>query len=192
MGGPSTSTQSGITTSALDASKSYQGMAQPALQEFTTLTDPLKQQNQSIIDAAKSGNYQSLISAGGPQISTLTNLFNQSQEQIYNQVPAGAGRDAALAQAKMGEGSNIASTLNQLFQGALTSQAGLGGQFAQVGLQEAGAGLNALNLGSQSNQAVMSAQEQAKASTMGFLGSLAGAAGGAIGGFGPKAITNNF
>ena len=55
---------------------------------------------------------------------------------------------------------------------------------AGIGLQETGAGLNSANIASQSNQAVMNANEQGKASTMSMLGSLAGAAGtAASGGF---------
>ena len=147
-------------------------MAQTQLNKQATLTAPLESQNQAIIDSAKSGNYSTLIGAAGVPISNLTALEKQSQEQVYNSMAPGAGRDAALAQGKLQEGTDISTALNQLFQGALTSQANLGQAAAGIGLQESGAGLNALGQASTSNQSVMSANEAGKASTMDFLSSI--------------------
>ena len=179
-GNSAENTQNQITQQQLGVEQQYLSMAQNQLQQQQTLTAPLEQANQNIIDASKTGNYSQLISAAGVPITNITQQTKQAQESAYNNIPAGAGRDAALAQAKLGEGTNIASTLNQLYQNALTSQAQLGSGAASIGLQEAGAGLNAGGQASQSNQTVMQAQEQAKSSTMGVFGSLIGA-GGALG-----------
>ena len=104
-----------------------------------------------------------------------------------NTVPAGAGRDYALAQAQLGEGSQNAGLLNQLYTGALQSNAALGSQALGAGLQEQGATLSAASGATSaygaSNQAygnIQQVQAQKKAATMGFLGSLAGGAGAAL------------
>jgi hypothetical protein len=174
--------QKQITSSALSTEQQYLDMASKSLTQGQNLIAPLEQYNAGIIKSATSGDESALISAAGPQITNITKLANQAKESAYNNLPAGAGRDAALAEGKLNEGTNIATALNQLFQNALTSNATLGAATEAVGLQETGAGLNALNMGSQSNQAVMSANEQGKASTMSMIGSLAGGAGQALGG----------
>ena len=147
-----------------------------------TLTAPLQTYNQNLIDATNSGNYGAIINAAGPEITNLTTTNAQTNEAIMNSVPAGAGRDAALAEAKQSQGTGVATTLNQLYEQALQSQANLGTGAAQIGLQESGAALNAGGQASSSNQAVMSAQTQQKADQLGVFGSLFGAAGTAAGG----------
>ena len=157
-------------------------MAQNQLTQEQQLTQPQKTFNTGVIDAAKSGNYSNLISAAGPATGTIAQTDKQAQEQIYNNVPAGPGRDYALAASKQGEATQMSTTLNQLFQNALQSNTNIGLASAGIGLQETGAGLNSANIASQSNQAVMSANEQAKSSTMSMIGQFAGAAGAAASG----------
>ena len=174
------SQQKAITNSALGTEQQYLTMAQNSMAQGQNLIAPLEQYNTGIINSATSGDESALISAAGPQITNITALQKQAQESAYNNIPAGAGRDAALAQGKMQEGTNISTALNQLFQNALTSNATLGAGTQALGLQETGAGLNALNLGSASNQASMKASEESKSSSLSFLGQLA-SAGGAMG-----------
>jgi hypothetical protein len=181
MGGDSgQSQQKAITNSALGTEQQYLTMAQNSLAQGQNLIAPLEQYNTGIINSATSGDESALISAAGPQITNITKTANLAKESAYSSIPAGAGRDAALAQAKMSEGTNISTALNQLFQNALTSNATLGAATEAVGLQETGAGLNALGTASTSNQASMNAAEQSKSSTLSFLGQLA-SAGGKVG-----------
>jgi hypothetical protein len=148
-------------------------MAQNQLQQEQTLTAPLEAYNTNLVNSVNSGNYGAAISAAGPAITNLTTTNAQATEQINNAVPAGPGRDYAIAQAKEQQGTNVATTLNQLYQQALQGNAQIGQAAAGIGLQESGAALNAGASASSSNQSVMSAEEQSKSSTLGFLGSLA-------------------
>ena len=178
MGGDNAkSNEQNLSNTSLGIEQQYLAMAQTQLGQQQALTAPLENYNTGIINSATSGDKSALISAAGPQISNITALQKQAQESAYNNIPAGAGRDAALAQGKMQEGTNISTALNQLFQNALTQNAQLGQAAAGIGLQETGAGLNALNQSSTANQAVMQANESGKSSSLGFLGSLAGVAG---------------
>ena len=178
MGGDSgQGTQKAITNTGTSTAGNFLSMANNSISSGQNLINPLEQYNTGIIDSATKGNESALISAAGPQITNITGMQKQAQESIYNSMPAGAGRDAALAEGKLKEGTDVSTSLNQLFQQALTQNATLGAGTQALGLQEAGAGLNSLNIGSQSNQASMQASEQAKSSTMSFLGSLAGMGG---------------
>jgi hypothetical protein len=174
--------QNQITQQQLGVEQQYLGMAQNQLTQEQTLTAPQKTYNTGVINAAESGNYSNLISAAGPATGTIAQTEKQAQEQIMNSVPAGPGRDYALAASKQGEATQMSTTLNQLFQNALQSNTNIGLASAGIGLQETGAGLNSANIASQSNQAVMSANEQAKSSTMSMIGQLAGAGGAAVSG----------
>ena len=174
------STQKGITNTALGTTSKFLDMGTSAISSGQNLINPLEQYNTGIIDSATKGNEQALISAAGPQITNITSLAKQAQESAYDSMPAGAGRDAALAQGKLAEGTNISTALNQIFQQALTQNATLGAGTQALGLQETGAGLNSLNIGSASSQASMQAAEQSKSSALSFLGSLAGV-GGSLG-----------
>ena len=158
----------------------YANLAQQQLNTATTLDQPLVNFNNSILG----GNQQALIAAAGPQLGNIATQTQSSEANIMNTVPAGAGRDYALAQAQLGEGSQNAGLLNQLYTGALQSNAALGSQALGAGLSEQGATLSAASGATSaygaSNQAygnIQQVQAQKKAATMGFLGSLAGGAG---------------
>jgi len=151
--------------------------AQAGQQQITQglgLAQPQINYNAGIVKAAQSGDYSGLLSAAGPAIGTITQTNQQAKEAIYNNLPAGPGRDAALTQAKMGEATDISTTLNQLFQTALTGNTQIGLQKAGIGLQETGAGLNAANIASRGYGDLMQAQAEGKASSLGLAGSVLG------------------
>ena len=181
MGGDSgQGTQKAITNTGTSTAGNFLSMANNSISSGQNLINPLEQYNTGIINSATSGNESALISAAGPQISNITQLQKQAQESIYDSTSSGPGRDAALAQGKLQEGTDISTTLNQLFQNALTSNATLGAGTQALGLQEAGAGLNSLGLASSSNAQSMQASEQNKSILLSSLGSLAGAGGKAL------------
>lgn len=129
-----------------------------------------------------SGNPQQTMAAAAPQISNITGGYNASVEQINNNVAPGAARDYALSQVPIQQNSQVASTLNSVTQNAYGSLAALGSGSESASLQFLGGGVSAGNAASSSNQVTMQAQEQSKADTMGFLGSLIGASGTAAAG----------
>ena len=183
MGGNSAQdTQKDITKQQLGIEQQYLGMAQQNLQQEQALAAPQIAYNTSLVSAAQKGDYSGLISAAGPAMGTIASTNKQAQEAVYDNIPAGPGRDYALAASKRGEATDVSTTLNQLFQNALQGNTNIGMQKAGIGLQESGAGLNAGSLASSSNAAIMLAQEAGKSSSMGAFGSLLGAAGQAAGG----------
>jgi len=128
------------------------------------------------------GDKGSLLTAVAPMISEITKGRAQSKEAIYEGVPAGVGRDVALAQNETGTRDAIASTKNSTFLAALDKLANIGSGIGSFSLQELGAGITSSSAAANTNQSVIQAKSAAKASTMGFLGQLAGAGGAAFAG----------
>jgi hypothetical protein len=171
-----------LSAQQLQLGQKYSDMADKSMSELTTLTAPQVTANTNLINAANSGDYSKLIQAAGPQVGTVSSGMEQARQQIINSVPAGAGRDAALAQIPIQASGAQASALNQAYTGALNSQTQIGSMFGGIGLQQAGAGISSTNAASSTLSNVAQQQNQGKASTMGFLGSLAGGAGSIVGG----------
>lgn len=185
MGGPSKQDKTQEQQDSAAQAKigqEYADMAKSELQKQNQLQQPSIDYLTGIINAGNSGDYSKLITAAGAPISNITQQAQQSKEQIYNNIPAGAGRDAALAQTRTATGNNVASTLNQVYLSAFPQLAGLGTQAGQTGLQETGASLRGYEGSANTTNNVMQADSQSKASTMSFLGALAGAGGSALGG----------
>lgn len=174
-----------IASGNLDLQKQYQALASGQLQQAQTLNQPLMQRNAAIT----SGSMPAIIDAMGPQLSQIEAQTRQSTANTYNSIPQGAGRDFALAQTQGQKGQQIASSVGGAFNSALQSQAALGSQALGAGLQQEGAALSAgqgatsaAGLESQTGSNMSQMASQRKASTMGFLGSLAGGAGSAMSG----------
>ena len=129
-----------------------------------------------------SGDKNALTSATAIPVGQITTAAQKQRENIFNQIPAGAGRDVALLQSDMNKSTSIAQFLNDSFMKAFPGLAAMGTESGQMGLQQTGGGLNAFSGASNAMGQVMQADAQAKAATMGMFGSLAGAAGMAYGG----------
>lgn len=166
------------------------GLGQGYNQNSQQFLGQFNQLNQPSIDYYKqitSGNPAAALNAVAPQIGNVATQTQQAMGNIRNTVPEGAGRDYAMATAQLGQGAQNASLLNNAFTGALQGEQGLAGQALGGGLQEQGASLsaysgatNSLNASNTAYNDIAQANAANKASTMGFLGSLA-SAGGAIG-----------
>lgn len=186
MGQPAAeSTQSSITNQQLSLEQQQQGLANQEYQQSQTLEAPLIAQEQALI----SGNPGATNTALAPYISSITGNQNQAIENIQKTVPTGAAQQYAESMVPLNEATQIAGTTNSLVNNAYStlSQLGIGQQ--NFSLQNTGAALSGLSGASQSNQASLQAQEQQKASTLGFIGSLVGSgtsllSGGLLGGGG--------
>jgi hypothetical protein len=124
---------------------------------------------------------QSNLAASAPQVAAITAGQKQAKEQIYNDVPAGPGRDVALAQNDTAATGAVAATKNSTYTSALDKLANIGSGLGSFSLQELGAGLSGFSGAASTNQSVIQSQQQSKASTMGLFGQLAGAAAGGAG-----------
>jgi hypothetical protein len=144
------------------------------------MMQPLVSTESNIINAANQGNYGGLITAAGPQIGAMSTQLQQARSQIMNTLPPGAARDYAISQLPVQAQIAQANILGGAFNQAEQTLAQLGTGQQGFGLQSAGAGLTASGQQQTAQTNIMNAQAQSKATTMGFLGALAGA-GGAMG-----------
>lgn len=184
-GGPSKTEQAQTQIAQTQASTAaqYGQLAQQSLNQMNTLYAPAIAADTSLVNSAQSGNYAQLIQAAGPQVGTISGQFDAAKQNLANSVPAGAGRQAAQAMLPGQQAGAVAGTLNTAYTGALSQLAQMGASYGGVGLQEAGAQLSGLSGSANTYGAVGQEQAEGKASTMGFLGSLAGGAGAGIGGY---------
>lgn len=123
------------------------------------------------------GNSGSRLATAAIPIGQIAQGNQQARESIYDSVPAGAGRDYALAGLKRDQSAQTSGLLNQAYLNAFPALANIGSGNAQIGLQLQGAGLSANAQGAQGIQNINQRDAQTKASTMGLIGGLAGAAG---------------
>lgn len=167
--------QDAIAQQQANTATQYGQLAQQALGQMNSLYQPAIAADTSLINAANAGNYSQMIAAAGPQVGTIGSQFAQAKQNIQNSVPSGAGQQAALAQLPAQQASQTAGVLNQTYTNALGQLAQLGASYGGVGLQEGS--LQNSNLTGAANTYGQVGQEAAssKASTMGLLGSIAGA-----------------
>lgn len=203
MGGPSTGAQSALGSELGALFGAETGASNQTLGQMQSILNPLiqtyQQQQQlqqpaiSFAQGLASGNPNTVAEAAGPQLSQISQQFAGAKQNIQDTTPKGAAQDFSLMQlpeqqanavagtlgGEVNQGMNTLLGLGQGAQGALGNIAsGLGG----LSMQQLGAGLTASGQESGVNQSIMNAQAQQKATTMSFLGSLAGAAGTAAGG----------
>jgi hypothetical protein len=142
----------GAGEQATQQSQMLQGMSQGTLAPY------LAQQT-----ALASGNRNAATAAAMPTITQLTGGFNAAQAQIMNNMPAGAGRDSALAtlaaQRATTTGGAEASAVQQAPQNLFSA----GSAIQNMSLQQLGAALAGYQGASSANQAA--AQMQAAKSS---------------------------
>ena len=163
----------------------YLQFAQQRFNQGDILQQPLISKLQSLT----SGDPNAVISAAGPELGNIAKSGQAAKANIFNTIPAGAARDFALSQVPMQQYSQTAGYLNNIInqapqelaqigsaqQGLGTTLTGAAQGFGTLGTSQAGlAGTTAYN------QQQIAAQQ--KASTLGFIGSLAGATGSAFSG----------
>lgn len=203
LGGPNLSSQQSLGAQQQQLLGQEVGASQGTLGEMNSILTPLvqtyeqqQQLQQPAIQFAQglaSGNPADVTKAAGPQLSQIAQQYAGAKQSVLDTTPKGAAQDFSLMQlpqqqanttanllgGEVNAGMNTLLGLGQNAQGALGNiSSGLGG----LSMQQLGAGLTAGGQASQTNQSVMNAQAQQKATTMGFLGQLAGAGGMAAGG----------
>ncbi len=181
MGGPkkeNTNLELQNSKNNLALSQQLQSQSQDQIATQKQYQAPLVNFLQGII----SGNSGSRLATAAVPIGQIAQGVQQARESIYDSVPAGAGRDYALAGLKRDQAAQTSGLLNQAYLNAFPTLANIGTGNANLGLQLQGAGLNASSQGAAGINAINQRDAQTKASTMGLIGSLAGAAGTAAGG----------
>lgn len=192
MGGPNLQPQQATAQAQTQLSQQQLALGQ---QEFSQ-SQANTQQMQALLQPSinfnskiASGDQSSLMTALAPQLTNITQAKSQNAGQIMEQVGPGAARDVALANNTMSSNDQVASLKNQTYTSAMDKLANIGTGLGSFSIQQLGAALSgfsgsgsSLAGASTTQQSVLQAQSAQKASTMGFLGELAGAGGSALSG----------
>jgi len=179
MGGNNAQTDAtALAKTQANTGQQFVNLAQQQLANSSTLEQPLI----NFYSQIASNNPGASLTAASPLVGQISQNTQQSEQNIMNNVPVGAGQDAASAQARIQQGQQTAQTLNQTYTGALSGLAQIGAAQAGVGLSEAGAGLSGMS----GAQSAYGTQEQAqateKAGLMSSIGSIVGGVGGGLAG----------
>lgn len=179
MGGPNSQDykrQSDIAQQQVDLAKSQSTTAAADRAKMDKLLQPSIDFNTAVTK-----DPQSQLVAAAPMIGQIAKGEKAAEEQIFESIPAGPARDMALAEAKRGKASDIATTRNNIFTTALDKLANIGSGLGSFSLQELGAALTGFQGGAATGQGVIQNKAQTKAATTGMIGDFAMAAGGAAG-----------
>ncbi len=136
-----------------------------------------------------SGDPTKIMSASAIPLANLTRMTQQARGNIMEMAP-GAARTAALGQLGREAAGQQSSMLNQAYLSAFPALQGLASEAGGIGLQSAGAGYRGIESAGATNQQIMQMQQQQKASQLGLIGSLAGAAGNIATGGGLSGLFN--
>lgn len=123
------------------------------------------------------GDQNSRISTAAIPLGQIAQGNQQARESILDSIPAGAGRDYALAGLQRDRASQSSALLNQAYLNAFPALANIGTGNAQLGLGQLSGSLGATGGGAAGIGNVNQLAAQQKASTNSLIGGLAGAAG---------------
>jgi hypothetical protein len=166
MSGPSPAEQS--QQAASDQSR------QQSAQSYAT-TEPGLAAAESYYKKLSSGDPSAIFSAVAPSVNSIIGNTEATKKNILANEPRGGTADLAIQEADISKASQIGGLETQAYTSSFPALANL----ASTGM---GLSVNEMANALQGYQSVMQNQAQNKASTMGFFGSLAGAAGMAASG----------
>jgi len=185
--------------SQFDIAKQQQQMGEQAYRDAQAAMgkrEKLLQQPTQWAMQMGSGSPNAMMAAAAPQLRQIAQQGQQARGAIQDILPAGATRDWALAQSKIGQGAQTADFLNKSFLDSMGTLAGLGSEWGQLGLQQMGAGFRGAEGAGSTYQNVAQTEAQRQAAKWSALGGLASMAGGALtGGLGPalgKGLSKGF
>ena len=143
---------------------------------------PGLQQSESYYGKLAGGDPQALSRANAPAIASITAQNNAQKQSIVQDNPRGGERNLALEEADLSKGAQIGNLATGSYTSAFGSLAGLGGQNVGQGAGLQSSSVQAQGAAANQYQGLLQNNAQSKASTLGFLGALGGAAGDAAGG----------
>lgn len=179
----------GPTQDMVNSQRSYAGAdagigaqqnqnAQDDRSQGKQLQDPLIAKEMALAG----GDRRAAVSAAMPTISKLSEGFAGAKQSIFNSLPAGAGRDKALAGLEIQKDTGIAQAEAAEVNKAPEILANIGSGLGAFSLQELGASLSGYSGASTANQAAASLQMQQQQAKWGPIVGLAQAAGSGLAG----------
>lgn len=151
---------------------------QQSLQQGSTLFNmaiPGLEAANSYYTKLASGDPSALSRANAPAIQGITQQSNAAKQNIVQDTPRGGERNLALDQADIAKGSQISQLTTGSYTNAFPSLAQLSGQNVSQGNAATQTGLSGLSSAAGQYGNLLNINAQDKASTLGLLGSLAGA-----------------
>lgn len=130
--------------------------------------------------ALSSGDPMKIQTAIGPAVSGIQSQTEQAKQSILSSTPRGGAQTLALQQADISKAGQVGNLETQAYTGSFPALASLFQGGAGISVSEIANAISSAQGASQTEAAVGNEQAEGKASTMGFLGSLAGA-GGSLG-----------
>jgi hypothetical protein len=124
-----------------------------------------------------SGDPQALARANAPAIQGITQQSDSAKKNITQDSPRGGGQNLALAEADISAGAQKSNLTSSTYANSFGSLAALGGQNVSQGAGLQSSSVQAQGAAANQYQGLLQNNAASKASTMGFLGSLAGAGG---------------
>lgn len=179
-------TSSAADSSAInDLAKQMQATGKTQTQEGSQLFNlalPGLEQSESYYGKLASGDPHALARANAPAIAGITKSTDAAKTSITQDSPRGGQQNLALEEADLSKGAQIGSLTTGSYAQAFPSLSSLGGQNVAQGTAATGVGLQGMQGAASQYSSLLNMNAESKASTLGFIGSLGGAAGEAAGG----------
>jgi hypothetical protein len=140
-------------------------------------TNPGLTMAESYYQSLASGNQSKIFSAIAPAVSQINSASQGAVQNIRNNTPRGGVEQLAEANVQQQRAGQIGQLATSAYTGAAPALASLSGQGIGLSINEMANATSAGSAASSNLNALMQNQAQGKGTTMGFLGSLAGAGG---------------
>jgi hypothetical protein len=179
MSGPSDSTtgkQQQIAQGQLDLAKEQQTTAN----RVEGVVEPGLKTAESYYTSLASGDPTKIMTAIGPAVSQIGSQTEQAKNTIKSSTPRGGAQDLAVAEADISKAGQVGNLETQAYTGAFPALASLFQGGAGISVNQIANAISSAQGAASTTAQIGQEQAQGKASTMGMLGSLAGA-GGQIG-----------
>lgn len=191
-GGPNYGQEQSIASSQQNLAQEQAAIAGPAqanANDLYNLTKPGLATAESYYNKLATGNPSAIQTAIAPASEKIAASSEAAKQNILRTTPRGGEQNLALEQADIAKASGIGTLATTAYTGSFPALASLAGEGVGLSLNELQSALSAFS-GSGTSLAgagttagnVANQQAEGKASTLGLVGSLAGAAGTAAGG----------
>lgn len=140
-------------------------------------------QAESYYGKLASGDPHALARANAPAVEAITKQSGQQKKNIEQNMPRGGERNLALEEADLSKGAQIGNLETGSYLSSFGSLAGLGGQNVGQGTSATSVGLQGMQGAANQYGQMQQINAENKATSMGFIGSLAGAGAEAAGAF---------
>lgn len=151
-------------------------------QTLFNLALPGLEQTSSYYGKLASGDPTALARANAPAIQQIGEASDSAKKNIIQDDPRGGQRNLALENADISKGAQVSNLTTQSYTNAFPSMAGLSGQNVSQGNAATNTGLSGMNSAANQYGNLAQLNNEQKATQLGLLGSLGGAAGTAVGG----------